>query len=61
MNDFTITFFNEEQKEWIHESVKVYTFAEAARDAFMLRNKMGWDWKIQRIVETTKTKKEVFK
>jgi len=54
MYNFNITLYNQKEKRWITNSVEKQTFAEAAREAYLSRNSMGFDWEIHCVSKTIK-------
>ena len=51
MHNYNITLFNNKEAKWLTESVETMTFAEAARTAYLIKNKKGFDWEIQGITK----------
>ena len=47
---FEITFRNRLSLEEKKKSADVQTFAEAARQAYLLRNNLGFDWSIESVI-----------
>jgi hypothetical protein len=54
MHNFNILFFNKRQNIWHKQTVESMTFAEAARTAYMIRNRRGFDWEIQSVAKAIK-------
>ena len=54
MHSYIITFFNKKTHLRKTETTLVYNFPEAARDAYIKRSGMGFEWEITSIVKKAK-------